>query len=116
MTFRSSAVCRRAREREKVESHSARRLRSLVADIFGGGGVNRVFRDIGGVIADPLEVARDEHQVQITAQSSTLSRAFRARPSSTSSRTYASTLSLNICIETSRIGSINSVRQGWMLA
>ena len=40
----------------------------LMPDIFRGGGVNRILRDVGGVIADPLEMARDENQIQIAAQ------------------------------------------------
>ncbi|MDQ2868275.1 MAG: hypothetical protein M3R59_07690 [Verrucomicrobiota bacterium] len=42
--------------------------RRLVPDIFGGGRVDGVFRDVGGVIADPFEMTRDEHQIQVTAQ------------------------------------------------
>src|SRR3954452_7048631 len=41
---------------------------SLMPNIFRRGGVNGVLRDIRRVIADPLEMPRDEHQVQITAQ------------------------------------------------
>ena len=37
-------------------------------DVFRRGGVDRIFGDVRRVIADPLEMARDEHQIQITAQ------------------------------------------------
>ena len=37
-------------------------------DVFRGGGVNRIFGDVGRVIADAFEMARDEHQIQIAAQ------------------------------------------------
>jgi hypothetical protein len=30
-------------------------------DVLGGGGVNRVLGDVGGVISDAFEVTRDEH-------------------------------------------------------
>jgi hypothetical protein len=37
-------------------------------DVFSGGGVNRVFRNISSVIADALEAPANENQVQITSQ------------------------------------------------
>src|SRR5438128_7712508 len=40
----------------------------LMANVFGGGGVNRIFGDVGGVVAYALEVARNKHQVDVTAQ------------------------------------------------
>jgi len=39
-----------------------------MADIFCGRGVDGVFRDVRSVIAHPLEMARDEHQIQITTE------------------------------------------------
>ena len=37
-------------------------------DIFRSSGVDGVFRHIGGVVADPLETARNEDQIQIAAK------------------------------------------------
>jgi hypothetical protein len=39
----------------------------LMANVFGSGGVNRIFRDVGGMVADAFEMARDKHQVDIAA-------------------------------------------------
>jgi len=33
----------------------------LMANVFCGRGINRVLRDVGGVIPDALEMPRDEH-------------------------------------------------------
>ena len=40
----------------------------LMPDVFRGNSIDCVFGNIGGMIADPLEVARDEHEVQVAAQ------------------------------------------------
>src|SRR3954470_15579547 len=40
----------------------------LMANIFGGSGVNRIFGDVGGVIAHAFEVTGDEHQVDVAVQ------------------------------------------------
>ena len=40
----------------------------LVTNVFGGGGVDGIFGDVRGVIADAFEMAADEHQIQIAAQ------------------------------------------------
>jgi hypothetical protein len=40
----------------------------LVANIFGGGGVNGVLGHVRGVIADAFETAGNEDQIQIAAK------------------------------------------------
>src|SRR6266404_3484961 len=47
---------------------SGGRRGGLVANVFGCGGVNRVLRDVGGMISDALETARNKNQIQITPQ------------------------------------------------
>ena len=37
-------------------------------DVFGRGGVDSVLGDVGGVIADAFETARNKNQIEITAQ------------------------------------------------
>ena len=39
-----------------------------MTNVFRGGGVDGVFRDICRVIADPLQATRNKHQVQIAAE------------------------------------------------
>ena len=39
-----------------------------MANVFGGSGVNRVFADVSGMIADAFEVTRDKHQIDVAAQ------------------------------------------------
>ena len=39
----------------------------LMANVFGSGGVNRIFGDVGGMVADAFEVTRDKHQIDIAA-------------------------------------------------
>src|SRR5437588_9114549 len=54
----------------RITSAKALRRRGggLVSDIFGRGGVNCILRDICCMIADTLETARNENQVEITAE------------------------------------------------
>src|SRR5438477_3847174 len=40
----------------------------LMTNVFGGGGVNGVLGDVGGVVPDAFEVPGDKHQVDVTAQ------------------------------------------------
>jgi hypothetical protein len=37
-------------------------------DVFGSGGINRIFGNIGGVIADALEATANKNQIQVAPQ------------------------------------------------
>ena len=47
---------------------SCRGSGTLMPDVFGGGCVDRIFGNIRSVVAYPLEMSANKHQIQITAQ------------------------------------------------
>jgi hypothetical protein len=47
---------------------SCRGSASLMSDVFSGGGVNCLFGNIGGVIADAFQATADKNQIQVAPQ------------------------------------------------
>src|ERR1044072_7873938 len=60
--------------RERLSLVGRHHRQMLMPDVLRCGGVNGVFRHVGGVIADAFETARNENQIQVAAE---LGRIFR---------------------------------------
>jgi hypothetical protein len=52
----------------KACPHSPRLGERLMPNVFGGGGVNRILRDVGGVVTNPLQATCDKDQIEIAAE------------------------------------------------
>src|SRR3954449_3575588 len=58
--------CRSAAQAQRCVSDRSRH--ALVPDVFRNGGVNGILGNVGCVIANPLESARNQNEVKIPAQ------------------------------------------------